>query len=213
MLIGKVRGNQEMSSQQSQDRKGHYRFPFHPTQDPNIMIRKTVIIIAILVAALLVIIATRPPVFRLERSTVIAAPPEQVFGHINDFHKWEAWSPWAKLDPNSKTTFEGPPNGKGAIFKWAGNNEVGEGRQEIIESEAPQRIVIRLEFIKPFKALNQTEFTLKPEAGGTQVTWAMSGKNNFMAKAVSLFMDCEKMVGPDFEKGLASLKTISEAKP
>lgn len=177
------------------------------------MIRKTIIIIAILVAALLVIIATRPPVFRLERSTVIAAPPEKVFDHINDFRKWEAWSPWAKLDPNSKTTFEGAETGKGAIFKWAGNNEVGEGRQEIIESEAPQRIVIRLEFVKPFKALNQTEFTLKPEAGGTRVTWAMSGKNNFMAKAVSPFMDCEKMVGPDFEKGLSNLKTIAEAKP
>jgi len=175
------------------------------------MLRKIVIVLAVTLVALLFAVSQRPDTFRLSRSTLIQAPPDRIFAHVNDFHRWDAWSPWAKLDPNSKATFEGAASGKGAVFKWSGNDKVGEGRQEIIGSSEPASILIKLEFIKPFAATNQTEFTFQPEAGGTRVTWTMSGRNNFIAKAFSFFMDCEKMVGPDFEKGLANLKALVES--
>ncbi|MFZ4765766.1 MAG: SRPBCC family protein [Roseimicrobium sp.] len=177
------------------------------------MIKKLLLILVAIIAALIVVVTTRPDDFRFSRSTNIAAPPTVVFEHVNDFHKWDAWSPWAKLDPNSKATFEGSPSGQGAIFKWAGNGEVGEGQQTIVESRAPELVRIKLEFTKPFTATNDVEFTFKPEGSGTRVTWTMSGKNNFIGKAISLVMDCEKMVGPMFEKGLASMKTVAEVAP
>ena len=170
-----------------------------------------VFIALVLFAVLLVIIANRPDSFRLARSATIAAPPLRVFEQVNDFHNWDAWSPWAKIDPNCKVTFDGTASGVGAGFSWEGNNKVGAGRQRILESQPGERIRIQLEFLRPFRAQNEVEFTFQPEIGGTRVTWAMSGKNNFMAKAFSLVMDCEKMVGPDFEKGLASLKAVAEA--
>lgn len=175
------------------------------------MLRKILIASAVAIVALAIIISRRPDTFRLSRSTLIQAPPDRVFSQVNDFRHWEAWSPWAKLDPNSKATFEGAASGKGAVFKWSGNDKVGEGRQEIIESQPPSRILIKLDFIKPFAATNQTEFTFQSETGGTRATWTMSGHNNFIAKAFSLFMDCEKMVGPDFEKGLSNLKALVES--
>ena len=161
-------------------------------------------------ALLIVVVTTRPDEFCFSRSAAIAAPPAAVFEHVNDFHKWDAWSPWAKLDPNSKATFEGAPSGQGAIFKWSGNSEVGVGQQTIVESRAPELVRIKLDFVQPFTASNDVEFTFKPEGSGTRVTWTMSGKNNFISKAMSLVMDCEGMVGPMFERGLASMKSVVE---
>jgi len=165
------------------------------------------------VVIFVVIVAMQPEDFKVSRSATIAAPAATVFAQVNDFHKWEAWSPWAKMDPNSKATYSGPESGPGASFAWAGNNEVGEGRMTIKESKPNDLVLIDLQFIKPFAANNVAEFTFKPQGDQTQVTWTMSGKNNFFFKAFSLFMNCDKMVGPQFEKGLSSMKAISEAKP
>jgi hypothetical protein len=169
--------------------------------------------LAVIIVALLIVIAMKPNEFRITRSAKMAAPPEVVFAQVNDYHNWDAWSPWAKLDPNAKVTFEGPSAGKGAVFTWSGNDQVGAGRQTIVESHPNELVQIKLEFQKPFQATNTAEFTFKPEGEQTVVTWSMFGQNNFMGKAISLFMDCDKMVGGDFEKGLASLKAIVEAQP
>lgn len=177
------------------------------------MIQKTLIGLAVLTAIFAIVIATRPDDFRITRATTIAAPPATVFAQVNDLHLWDAWSPWAKLDPECKVTFSGAAAGKGAEFHWAGNSEVGEGHQTITESTPSQLVRMKLDFIKPFKASNDVEFTFQPDATGTVVTWTMSGKNNFLGKAFSLVMDCETMLGPQFEKGLASLKAVSEAAP
>ncbi len=165
---------------------------------------------ASLVLAFFVMVSLRPADFRVTRSATFAARPEVVFAQVNDLKKWNGWSPWAKLDPNAKNTFSGPSAGVGAGFAWAGNSEVGEGRMTITESKANEAILMKLEFVKPFEAVNTTEFTFKPEGNSTTVTWSMFGKNNFMSKAVDLFIDCDQMVGGQFEKGLADLKTIVE---
>lgn len=166
--------------------------------------------LTIIVLLFIVVIAGQPDEFKLTRSTSIAAPPEKVFPHVNDFHKWEAWSPWAKLDPACKNTFEGAAAGTGAIFNWSGNKKVGEGRMTIKESLASNVIRINLEFFKPFKATNTAEFIFRPEGNQTVVTWSMVGKNNFMGRIFSLIVNCDAMVGRDFEKGLASLKALVE---
>jgi uncharacterized protein YndB with AHSA1/START domain len=175
------------------------------------MLIKTLIVIIVLVAVLIVIIALRPADFRITRSTSITAPPEVVFDQVNDLHKWAAWSPWEKLDPAMKRVFEGPQASTGASYRWAGNNKVGEGAMTITESRPYNLISIKLDFIKPFESTNLAEFTFKPEGNLTVVTWSMSGKNNFMAKAFCLVMNMDKMVGGDFEKGLLALKAVSEA--
>ena len=174
------------------------------------MFKKVLIGLVVVIAAFLAFVATRPAEFRLERSTTVAAPADVVFASVNDLHKWGQWSPWEKKDPNMKKTFEGAAAGVGASYSWA-SDKVGEGKMTIAESQPGSRIGIKLEFIKPFAATNNIEFLFKPAAGGTQVTWAMSGNNNFMGKLFHVFMDMDKMVGPDFEQGLASLKTLSEA--
>jgi uncharacterized protein YndB with AHSA1/START domain len=158
----------------------------------------------------IVIIAGQPNEFKLTRSAIISAPPEKVFPHVNDFHKWEAWSPWAKIDPACKNTFDGSPAGTGAIFSWAGNKKVGEGRMTILASQPDVCIRIKLEFFKPFQATNTAEFLFRPEGNQTVVTWSMSGKNNFMGRIFSLFVNCDQMVGRDFEKGLAAMKTVAD---
>ncbi len=167
--------------------------------------------VAVIVVVLIVIVSMRPDEFRIVRSASISAPPAVVFAQVNDLHKWQEWSPWAKLDLTVKNTFEGPSAGTGAIFSWAGNNKVGEGRMTITESHPDDLVRFKLEFLKPFKANNTAEFTFRPEGNQTVVTWRMSGQNNFMCKVVGLFMNCDKMVGGDFEKGLASLRSVSEA--
>jgi hypothetical protein len=174
------------------------------------MLKKILIALALLIVALVAVVAFQPAEFRITRAARIAAAPEVVFPLFNDFRKWNDWSPWAKVDPNAKYTFEGPDAGVGAKFAWAGNNEVGEGVMTITESKPSERVAMKLEFFKPFAATSTTEFTLQPDGGGTAVTWSMSGRNNFIAKAVGMFMDCDKMVGGDFEKGLANLKAVVE---
>jgi hypothetical protein len=164
-----------------------------------------------LLVALLVIIAMQPDYFTLTRSTTVAASPQAVFAQVNDFHAWPKWSPWAKLDPSMKSTYTGPESGVGASYAWMGNEQVGEGKMTIIKAQPFERIDISLEFISPMAATNLTEFTFKPEGENTLVTWTMSGKNNFIAKAFHLFIDMDKMVGDDFEKGLAQLKTTVES--
>jgi len=163
-----------------------------------------------IVGVLSVIVAMQPATFEVSRQATIAAPPEVVFNQVNDFHKWDAWSPWAKLDPQAKNTFEGPESGKGAAFHWEGNNEVGKGRMTITESRPAELVLLDLEFVKPFASKCVTEFTFKPEGDQTLVTWTMKGENNFMSKAMHLVMNMDKMVGGSFDEGLASMKKISE---
>ena len=167
---------------------------------------------AVLVVGVLgVIVATRPSEFRIERATTIAAPAPVVFAQVNDFHKWEAWSPWAKLDPQVKNSYEGAPAGQGAVFAWAGNDKVGEGRMSITDSRPNELIRIKLEFRKPFAATNTAEFAFKPDGDRTAVKWNMFGHNNFMSRAVFLFVDMDKALGGEFEKGLAAMKAAAEA--
>jgi uncharacterized protein YndB with AHSA1/START domain len=175
------------------------------------VLKKIAIALVVLVVLFAVFVATRPADFRLARSRTIAAPPEVVHAQVNDFHKWPAWSPWEKLDPAMKKEISGPPVGPGATYWWSGNDEVGEGRMTITDSQPPRSVTIRLEFIKPWQATNTTQFDLAPNGSGTDVTWTMTGHNNFMAKAFTVFMDMDKMVGPDFERGLAQLDAASRA--
>ncbi|WP_367870927.1 SRPBCC family protein [Luteolibacter sp. Populi] len=175
------------------------------------MLRKILLGLAAILLILIGVIAMQPPDFKVERSATVSAPPATVFGQVNDFHKWEAWSPWEKLDPALKRTFEGPESGVGAKYGWVGNSKVGEGKMTIEDSRPAELVKIKLEFIKPMAATSDTVFTFTPEGPGTKVTWTMSGKNNFMAKAFGLFMNMDKMVGGDFEKGLAQMKAVAEA--
>lgn len=170
-----------------------------------------VLILIIAVLAILGYAATRPDSFRLERSIPIKAAPEKVYALINDFQKWGLWSPWDKKDPAMKRTLSGAPHGLGAIYAWEGNKEVGSGRMEIMESKPSSKVSIKLNFLKPFKAQNTSEFTLNPKGEQTEVIWAMYGPQPFISKLMSLVFSMEKMVGPDFEKGLAALKAASES--
>lgn len=171
------------------------------------------ILLALAFIAILFIVVTagQPCEFKVSRSAKIAAPPEKIFPRINDLHKWEAWSPWAKLDPNAKNSFSGPDAGAGAAMAWDGNKKIGAGRMTITESLANELIRFRLEFIRPFQATNTAEFTFRSEAGQTVVVWTMAGRSNLFSKIFGLFMNCEDMCGRDFEKGLATLKTLAEA--
>src|SRR5436305_2420790 len=175
------------------------------------MLIKILIAVAIIVVVFVVIVALQPSEFGVVRSATISAPAPALFAQVNDFHKWESWNPWGKLDPTMKQAYEGAPAGTGAIYTWSGNNEVGEGRMTITESRPSDLIRIKLEFFKPFAATNTAEFTFKPEGNQTAVTWSMTGNNNFMAKAVHLFMNMDKIVGGEFEKGLAQMRSVEEA--
>ena len=174
------------------------------------VVKKILVGLAVVVVVFAFVVALQPSDFRIVRSATIPGPPAAVFSQVNEFHKWEAWSPWAKKDPTAKNSFEGAPSGTGAVFSWAGNREVGEGRMTLTESRQPELIRIRLEFVKPFAATNIAEFTFKPEGNQTVVTWSMSGKNNFIARAFCLFVNMDKMVGGEFEKGLENLKSVTE---
>lgn len=174
------------------------------------MLIKILMALAAIVIVFAAVVALQPSEFRVVRTAAISAPAADVFAQVNDFHKWEAWSPWAKLDPAAKNSFAGAPAGTGAIFTWAGNNEVGEGRMTITESRPSDLIRIKLDFTKPLAGSNDTEFTFKPEGNQTVVTWSMTGHNSFIGRAVCLFMNMDKMVGGNFEKGLAQIKTITE---
>jgi uncharacterized protein YndB with AHSA1/START domain len=174
--------------------------------------KKILFALVVIVAALGVIVHLQPADFRVVRSATVAAPPAEVFAQVNDFHKWEAWSPWAKLDPKAKNSFEGAAAGEGAIFKWAGNSDVGEGAMTILEAKPNELIRIKLDFVKPMEGTNATVFTFKPEGDKTVVTWDMSGQKNFISKAFCMVMNMDKMVGDKFEEGLASIKSVVEPK-
>jgi len=175
------------------------------------MIKKILLALVVLIAGFAGVVAMQPSEFRVSRQATIAAPPGAVFAQVNDFHKWEAWSPWAKLDPNAKNTFEGPPAGQGSVFKWVGDSNVGEGSMTLTESQPSERIRIRLDFVKPFAGTSDVEFTFQPQGEQTVVTWSMHGHNNFIGKAISLFMNCDKMIGANFDEGLANIKKVVEA--
>lgn len=160
---------------------------------------------------LAIVVATRPSGFHFERSITIAAPAESVFAQVNDFRAWPAWSPYEKLDPHVRKTYSGASTGTGAVYAWSGNSAAGEGRATIVSSDIPSQIKIRLELVRPCAATNAVTFTFDSVPGGTEVTWAMDGRCNFMGKAASLFIDMDKMVGTEFERGLAALKATSEA--
>jgi len=175
------------------------------------MLKLIGIIVVLLIAGVLLTAATRPDTFIVQRAAVINSPPDKVFPYINDFERWPAWSPWEKKDPAMKRSYGGTKSGKGAKYAWQGNSDVGQGSMEIADSVAPSRVALKLDFVKPFEAHNNVEFSLRPEAGGaTQVTWKMQGPLPYFAKVIHLVLDMDKMVGADFEAGLANLKSIAE---
>jgi len=168
--------------------------------------------LVVLIGAFAALVSMQPSAFKIVRSASIAAPPEKVFAAVNDFHKWQAWSPWIELDPKAKATFDGPAAGPGAKFAWAGNDKIGEGRMEIKDALPGERVLIKLDFVKPMQGTSDTEFTFKPTGGGTIVTWTMTGEDGFVGKAARFFMNIDKLVGGDFERGLVKLKAVAEAK-
>jgi uncharacterized protein YndB with AHSA1/START domain len=177
------------------------------------MKRKLLIALAVLgglIFIFLIVVVVQPADYRVERSATFAAEPSEVFAQVNDLRQWENWSPWAKLDPNAKNSFEGASEGEGAIFRWSGNSDVGEGSMTIVESRPYERIRLRLDFVKPMEGTADVEFQFQPQGEQTHVTWSMRGKNNFIGKAMCLFMDMDAMIGGDYEKGLANMKGVVE---
>ena len=168
------------------------------------------ITVAIAIAIVLILAATKPDTFSVRRVTTVRAPPEKIFPLINDFHQWGTWSPWEDKDPAMKRTYSGAGTGKGAVYAWDGNKNVGTGRMEILEVSAPSKIVIKLDFFKPFEAHNTAEFTMLPQGDATTLTWLMHGPAPFMSKVMQVFMNMDKMIGKDFDAGLAKLKKLTE---
>jgi Polyketide cyclase / dehydrase and lipid transport len=171
------------------------------------------IALAAIILLLIVVVALLPPEFRVTRLATMAASPAAIFAQVNDFHCWEAWNPWSKLDPNIKQTYDGPREGVGAVYSWVGNGQVGQGRMTIVESRPSDLVKIKLEFIKPFATTNASQFTLEPLGDQTRVTWSMDGHKNFVTKAMGLVMSMDKMIGAQFDKGLADIKSIVEGPP
>lgn len=174
------------------------------------MFKIILISIAVIIVIFLVVVATRPAEFTVRRSAKISAPPAVLFDYANDVRKWQEWSPWAKMDPNGVITYEGPQAGVGASFSWKGE-KTGEGRMTNIGSLEAESVRYRLDFKKPFEATNFATFTFKPEGDATLIEWTMAGRNNFIMRAFGLFMNCDKMIGGEFEKGLATLKSLAES--
>jgi hypothetical protein len=165
------------------------------------------------IVVFLIVVAMQPPDFKVERSATLRAPAPAAFAQVNEFQNWQAWSPWEKVDPALKRSYDGPKAGTGAIYAWQGNKDVGEGRMTITESRPGELVRIKLEFFKPFAAVNDTVFRFQPSGEATTVTWTMSGQNNFFSKAMCLFVNMDRMVGGMFEQGLAQMKTVVERKP
>ena len=175
------------------------------------MLKWSLAAIAAIVVVFLIVVAMQPSDFKIERSATMRAPAPAAFAQVNDFQKWQAWSPWEKVDPALKRQYEGPKAGTGAVYAWQGNKDVGEGRMTITDSKPAELVRIRLEFFKPFAATNQAEFRFQPASTDTTaVTWTMTGHNNFLSKAICLFVDMDKMVGGMFEQGLSQMKTVVE---
>ncbi len=175
------------------------------------ILRKILLVLVVLTTAILLYATTKPDSFRIERSLVVQAPAEKIFPLINDLHQWQAWSPWEGLDPDLKRHYSGNASGHGAVYAWDGNSKVGAGSMTITASQPPAHIVIDLRFLRPFEARNEAEFILAPEAGGTRVTWRMTGPNPYIAKVMQVFFSPDALVGKDFETGLDKLKHLSES--
>jgi len=175
------------------------------------LVAKVLVALVVVVVGLAIVIAMQPSEFRVSRTASVAAPAPLVFAQVNDFQRWPAWSPWAKIDPAMKQSYEGASSGAGAVYAWAGNHEVGEGRMTIVESRPSDLVRIKLEFFKPFAGVSTAEFTFKPEGQQTVVTWSMTGRTTFVTKAVHLFLNMDKMIGDNFESGLTRIKSLAEA--
>jgi uncharacterized protein YndB with AHSA1/START domain len=170
------------------------------------------VVLAIAIAIVLILAAAKPNTFSVQRATLVKAPPEKIFPLINDFHQWATWSPWENKDPAMKRTFSGSPSGRGAVYAWDGNKNVGAGRMEILDATSPSKITIKLDFFKPFEGHNTAEFTMLPQgdAATTNITWVMHGPAPFMSKVMQVFMNIDNMIGKDFEIGLTNLKRLTE---
>jgi hypothetical protein len=177
------------------------------------MLGKVLISVLLLAGALATYIQSRPGPFRVSRSLSMLAPPAAIFPLVNDFHRWREWSPWDKFDVNMSRSYDGPDQGVGAVYRWSGNSQVGEGTTTIVASQPHERIAIRLQFVRPFKCDNPVEFTFRPKGEETMVTWTMTGTYNFMTKAIGLMMNMDKMSGDQFTAGLTNLKRIVEQAP
>ena len=174
------------------------------------MFKTISLIVVVLIAAVLAYAAMRPDNFEVRRSTTIQAPPDKIYPLINEFHQWSVWSPYEKLDPAMKRSYSGAASGRGAVYAWEGNGKAGAGRMEIVEATPPSKVAIQLDFIKPFEGHNIAEFALAPQGGATQVSWSMSGPSPYIAKLMDIFFNMDKMIGQDFEVGLANLKAAAE---
>jgi Polyketide cyclase / dehydrase and lipid transport len=168
------------------------------------------IVLAIAIAIVLILAATKPDTFSVRRAATVRAPAEKIFPLINDFHRWGTWSPYEARDPAMKRSYSGPANGVGAVYGWDGNNNVGAGRMEILETSPPAKIVIKLDFFKPFEGHNTAEFTILPQGDATDVRWVMHGPAPFMSRLMQVFINLDRMIGKDFEIGLANLKRLTE---
>lgn len=172
---------------------------------------KSIVLLALAaIAAVLIYAASKPDTFRVERTVSIKAPPEKIFALLNDYHNWPSWSPYERLDPAMTRTYSGAASGKGSIYAWEGNSNIGKGRMEILESTTPSKLGIKLDFLKPFEAHNIADFTLAPRGDHTDVTWAMHGPLPYTAKVMHTFINMDKMVGGQFAEGLANLKAVAE---
>lgn len=168
------------------------------------------VVLAVAIAVILILAAAKPDRFSVRRAAMVKAPPDKIFSLINDFHRWGSWSPWETRDPAMKRIYSGAESGKGAVYAWDGNKNVGSGRMEILDASSPSKIVIKLDFFKPFEAHNTAEFTMQPQGGATEVIWVMHGPAPFMSKVMQVFMNMDNMIGKDFEIGLANLRTLAE---
>lgn len=168
------------------------------------------VVLGLAIAIVLILAATKPNTFSVQRATLVKAPAEKIFPLINDFHQWGSWSPYEHKDPAMKRTYNGAASGKGAVYAWDGDRNVGSGRMEILDTSAPAKIVIKLDFFTPFEGHNTAEFTMLPQGDATNLTWLMHGPAPFMAKIMHVFMNIDRMVGKDFEIGLANLKRLTE---
>jgi uncharacterized protein YndB with AHSA1/START domain len=169
-----------------------------------------IIAVVLAIAIVLILAATRPDTFSVQRATTIKAPPERIFPLINDFHQWASWSPYENKDPAMKRSFGGAASGRGAVYAWEGNKNVGSGRMEIMDASAPSKIVIKLDFFTPFEGHNTAEFTMLPQGDATNVTWLIHGPAPFMSKVMQVFINLDNMIGKDFEAGLANLKRLAD---
>jgi hypothetical protein len=174
------------------------------------MIKKIAAVLAAVIAVVLVLATTKPNTFEVQRSATVSAPPDSVWPYLDDFHRWRAWSPWEGLDPAMTRTFSGADSGAGAIYAWSGNKKVGTGRMEITGAQSPSTLTIALDFLTPFESHNTTVFSLRPSGDSTVVTWTMTGPNTYFGKVMSVFVSMDRLVGKDFEAGLANLKTVVE---